>query len=105
MTSRTPHPNGGGVLFDSEHVYIYLLSDLALSAGTKRSERLSFHFCVAAALARAKSDGFERLSSTKLFRLALNADRANSNAERGRASFFAWLAVNANRAIPDVISR
>ena len=46
-TSRTPHPNGGGVLFDSEHVCIYLLSDLALSAGTKRSERLSFHFCVA----------------------------------------------------------
>ena len=62
-------------------------------------------FLCGAALARAKSDGFERLSSTKLFRLALNADRANPNAECGRASFFAWLAVNANRAIPDVISR
>ena len=69
------------------------------------SEGLSFHFCVAAALVRAKSDGFERLSSTKLFRLALNTDRANPNAECGRASFFVWLAVNANRAIPDVISR
>lgn len=62
-------------------------------------------FCVPAALVRAKSDGFERLSSTELLRFALNADYANPNAECGRASFFVWLAVNANRAIPDVISR
>lgn len=56
-------------------------------------------------MARAKSDGFERLSSTKLFRLALNVDRANPNAECGGAGLSVWFALNANRAIPDVISR
>ena len=88
-----------------ERVYIYLLSDLALSNGTERSERASFHFCVAGALVRSKQDGFERLSSTELLRLALNADRANPNAECGRAGLLVWLALNANRAIPDVLSR
>ena len=94
-----------GFFLIRERVYISLLSDLALSNGTKRSERLSFHFCLAAALVRPKPDGFEGLSSTELLRLALNADRANPNAECGRAGLLAWLAVNANRAIPDVISR
>ena len=60
---------------------------------------------MAAALVRSKQDGFERLSSTELLRLALNADRANPNAECGRAGLLVWLALNANRAIPDVLSR
>lgn len=92
-----------GFFLIRERVSIYLLSDLALSAGTKRSERLSFYFCVAAALVRAKSDGFERLSSMALLRLALNADCANPSNECGKAGLFVWLALNANRAIPDVI--
>ena len=38
-----------------------------------------------------------------LLRLALNADCANPSNECGKAGLFVWRALNANRAIPDVI--